>query len=168
MAIKINNLNTISELYKQKEFYFNDLHLDFQKSGTYSTVLHKKLEDSDIEMDYDEAAIRNSLRNLFNTRPGQRFLFPKYGLDLSVYVFEPITELIGRRIGEAIVRAVDTFEPRVKLLNCNVIAKPDEHEYDITAVIEIPIFNSIASINSTLDIRKQSFIFVENSTTTKV
>ncbi len=163
MAIKLSNLDQISKQYTQKDYYFKDLHLDVSKSGTYSTVLQKKIEGNDVQVDYDESAIKNSLRNLFNTKPGQRFLFPRYGLDLYQYVFEPVSENIGRSIGEKIVQSIKNFEPRVQLRACNVIAKPDDNEYDITVVVEIPILNTTASINSTLDVKSQSFIFVETS-----
>lgn len=163
MAIKISNLDQISDQFKQKDFYFKDLHFDIEGDGPYSAILHKKTVGNDIKVDYDESAIRNSLRNLFNTRPGQRFLFPTYGLDLSMYVFEPVTESLGKVIGNKIATCIKTFEPRVKLQQCNVVAKPDDNEYDITVIVEIPIFTSVASINTILDPRSQSFVFVENS-----
>lgn len=163
MAIKIPNLDQISAQYSQKDYYYKDLHLDITKSGNYSTVLQKKIEGNDVEVDYDESAIKNSLRNLFNTKPGQRFLFPRYGLDLYQYLFESVNESVGRSIGERIVQSIRDFEPRVTLKNCTVVAKPDDNEYDITIIVEIPILNTTASINSTLDIKTQSFIFAETS-----
>ena len=45
----------------------------------------------------------------------------------------------------------------------NIKAKPDDNEYDITIVVEFPVFNTIVSLNSTLDTRTQSFIFAETS-----
>lgn len=100
---------------------------------------------------------------MFNTRPGQRFLFPKYGLDLYQYLFEPISESIGQSIGERIVRAVELYEPRIKIRNCYVKCLSEDNQYDITLIVEFPTFNTTASINTTLDIQNQSFIFVETS-----
>jgi hypothetical protein len=48
-------------------------------------------------------------------------------------------------------------------VECNIIAKPDDNEYDITIVVKIPILNSVASINTLLDVKNQSFIFLETS-----
>lgn len=163
MAIKISNLQQISDQYKQKDYYYKDLHLDFEKSGEFSTALNRKIEGNDVKVDYDESAIRNSLKNLFNTKPGQRFLFPLYGLDLNQYLFEAVTEFNGQIIGEKIVRSIENFEPRVKLRQCNVVAMPDDNQYDITIILEIPILNTVASINTALDIKNQSFTFVETS-----
>ena len=163
MAIKISNLEQISQRYAQQAYAYKDLHLDFEKSGEYNTALQQKIDGNDIKVDYDESAILNSLKNLINTRPGQRFLFPLYGLDLNQYLFEAVTEDNGQIIGERIVASIDNFEPRVKLRQCNVISMPDDNQYDITIVVDIPIFNVSSSINTTLDTKTQTFIFIETS-----
>lgn len=163
MAIKITNLQQIVDTYKTKDFVYKDLHLDFTKSGNYSEFQQAKIDQNDIAVDYDESAIRNSLKNLLNTKPGQRFLFPTYGLDLHQFVFEPITQPNAQLIGEKIVKAIEIFEPRVYLKECTVDLYPNDNQYEITLVIQYPVFNTIASLNSKLDIRSQSFVFVENS-----
>jgi phage baseplate assembly protein W len=163
MAIKISNLQQLSDAYEIKKSVYSDLHLDFRKNGIYSEEIKQRINGNDVAVDYDESAIRNSLKNLFNTRPGQRFLFPKYGLDLYQYLFEPISESIGQSIGERIVRAVELYEPRIKIRNCYVKCLSEDNQYDITLIVEFPTFNTTASINTTLDIQNQSFIFVETS-----
>ena len=163
MAIKISNLQQISDQYKQKAYYYKDLHLDFEKSGEFNTTLNRKIEGNDLKVDFDETAIRNSLKNLFNTKPGQRFLFPLYGLDLHQYLFEAVSEFNGQLIGEKIVTSIENFEPRVSVVECNVVAMPDDNQYDITIIVSIPIFNSVASINTILDTKNQSFVFIETS-----
>lgn len=163
MAIKISNLEQISQRYAQQAYAYKDLHLDFEKSGEYNTALQQKIDGNDIKVDYDESAVLNSLKNLLNTRPGQRFLFPLYGLDLNQYLFEAVTEDNGLIIGERIVAGIDNFEPRVNLRQCDVIAMPDDNQYDITIIVDIPIFNTSSSINTTLDTKTQTFIFVETS-----
>ena len=163
MAIKIANLEQIADQFKQKQFAFKDLHLDFGKTSIYNPVLRTRIDGNDVNVDFDESAIRNSLKNLFNTRPGQRFLFPLYGLDLYQYLFETVSQENGQLIGEKIVASVENFEPRVRVQNCNVVAKPDDNEYEITLIVSIPIFNTVASINTILDTKNQTFIFVETS-----
>lgn len=163
MAIKLTNLQQISEQYRQQEYYYKDLHLDFTKSGEFSTSLNKKIDGNDVQVDYDDEAIKNSLRNLFNTRPGQRFLFPLYGLDLYQYLFEAVSEDNGRIIGESIVSAIEKFEPRVTVLKCQVIAVPDELQYEITIIVGIPILNTTTSINTSLDTKSKTFIFAQTS-----
>ena len=142
MAIKISNLEAISKQYELKTHVFKDLHLDFGKSFEFNTSLNKRIEGNDIRVDFDEVAIRNSLKNLFNTKPGQRFLFPLYGLDLNQFLFEAVSEENGQLIGEKIVTSIEKYEPRVRLQRCNVIAMPDDNQYDITIILTIPILNT--------------------------
>lgn len=163
MAIKINNLEQIADQYKQREYLFKDLYLDFEKESVYDTSIRRRVEGNDVRVSFDESAIKNSLKNLFNTKPGQRFLFPLYGLDLNQFLFESISQENGQMIGEKIVRSIENFEPRITLKQCNVVALPDDNTYDITIIIEIPVFNTTTSLNMTLDVRTQSFIFVETS-----
>ena len=79
MAIKIKSLETIANTYTEQQFIYSDLALDLAidqkvtpgyKPGT--------VPKNDIKASKDYNAIRNSLTNLFNTLPGQRFLFPDY------------------------------------------------------------------------------------------
>ena len=161
MAIKISNLQQISDQYTVSNFIYSDLRLDITKRSNFFAEQNSTIELPDIRLDYDESAIKNSLRNLFNTRPGQRILFPEYGLDLNHILFEPITDFNARLLGETIVTAVKLYEPRVRVLNCNVNTYPNDLSYEVTLVVEFPVFNTIQTINSTLDTRAQSFIFID-------
>ena len=166
MAIILTNLNKISNAINASDKrIFRDLHLDFQKSKTYNTLLSQNVYTNDVEADYNEAAIRNSIINLFSTKPGQRFLFPRYGMSLEKYLFEPITPENAETIGEAINRAVEQYEPRTSIVKCIVIPKPDDNEYDITLILTIPVFNSTTSLNTVLDIKAQTFKFFESPKT---
>ena len=165
MAIKIANLEKISQRLVKKDYLFKDLHLDFTAAGNFDSALQRKITGNDIKVSYDESAIRNSLKNLFNTKPGQRFLFPRYGLDLNQFLFEAITADNAKIIGEAIVTAIEKYEPRVRVASVDIIPMYDDNQYDITLIISMPAFNTTASINSILDTKTQTFIFVETSRT---
>lgn len=163
MAIKITNLEKITKV-TNRPYIFKDLHLDLKKKGEYSALLQRNVDGNDLLVDYDEDCIRTSLLNLFNTKPGQRFLFPKYGLPLYQFLFEMITDENAQIIGEAIVSAVNRFEPRVVVKQCKVTPKPDDNEYNIFLFLHVPLFSTTLSINSSLDTKSQSFTFLEKST----
>jgi phage baseplate assembly protein W len=165
VAIKIQNLKNIADQFAVKQYVFKDLHLDFAKEYNYDQSSHTKISTNDLQVDYDLKAITNSLKNLFNTRPGQRFLFPKYGLDLNQFLFEPITRVNAQAIGESIVRSVDEFEPRVQITNCKVTPVPDDNEYFIQLSMEFPIFNTQFTLDGTLNTTAQTFIVADTSRT---
>lgn len=161
VAIKISNLQQISDQYAIKNFVYSDLHLDLTKKGKYNPEINSLIETPDLILDYDERAIKNSLRNLFNTRPSQRILFPEYGLDLYQLLFEPISETNARVLGERLVNAITLYEPRVRVKRCDVNPYPDDQLYDITLILEFPLFNTIETLNSTLDIKQRGFVFID-------
>ncbi len=164
MAIKISSLEQIAQQYtSNKPSVYTDLHLDFATSDIYNPSLGYAIKGNDLKADYDENAIKNSLKNLFNTKPGQRFLFPLYGLDLNQFLFEAITPINAQLIGEKIASSIDKFEPRVSVVNINVVADPENNLYDITIIVEIPIFNTITTLNTTLDAKTQSFVYIDTS-----
>jgi uncharacterized protein len=163
VAITITNLKKISDQYAIDNFVYSDLHLDLSTKGNFVPELNNNIDQVDLKVDYDKSAIINSLKNLFNTKPGQRILFPEYGLDLHKYLFEAITETNAQALGEKITRGVRQYEPRVILKQCNIELFPEDQQYEITLIVEFPIFNTIQTLNSTLDAKSQSFIFAESS-----
>ncbi len=125
MAIKLKNLQQLSNDLNKNGFVYNDLNLKLNKFN------------NDLVFDYDRSAIKNSLKNLFNTLPGQRFLFPKYGCNLERYLFEPINEATAYLIGQDISMSIAEYEPRVEVKKCKVVAVPEDNLYDITLELNI-------------------------------
>ena len=121
------------------------------------------INTSDIKVSYDYQAIANSLTNLFNTTPGQRFLFPDYGLDLKQFLFSPVTEFTARSIGSALLRGITKYEPRVNVININVEAIPDANQYNITLILGFPTLNTKQTVNYKLDLKNQTFIQLPNT-----
>jgi len=122
-----------------KNYTYSDLHLDFTNPIS-----------KDLKADFDVAAVKNSLNNLFNTIPGQNLLNPAYGLNLVRFLFEPLNEVNGRLIGNAIVEGITTFEPRVIIRTVDIEVNQDEQTYYITLNILIPILDAEIEIPGTL------------------
>jgi phage baseplate assembly protein W len=157
MAVKIDILETLSKQYIDKKYTYKDLTLDIAKADLYEPGYKTPVPGSDIKASFDENAIANSLINLFNTLPGQRFLFPDYGLNVNQYLFLPITRSIGQAIGEQMLNTINTYEPRVSVENINVTADPDNNRYLITISILIPSLNKVTIFNSELNTESRSF-----------
>lgn len=165
MALKISNLEQIADKFARKQYVFNDLHLDFSTNANFNSFEQQTVKGNDIAIDYDLAAIYNSLRNIFYTKPGQRFLFPSYGLDLNQFLFEPITPINATSIGERIVRSIDLFEKRVEVLECNVATNEEDNTYEITIHIKVPLYDTEATMTALLDKKTQSVFVLETSRT---
>jgi phage baseplate assembly protein W len=160
VAIKINNLEEISNKLARNTYLYKDIHLDIEKEYTIvypKYVVHYK---SDIIMDTDIEAINNSIKNLLTTIPGQRFLFPKYGLNLATYLFEPITPERARILGDEIVTCINTFEPRIRINLCQVEFDADNYTYDIKLSVEYKDFNKLETLGVTLNQTAKTINFI--------
>ena len=160
MAIKIKNLEQIASEYTSKQYVYKDLSLDLTTTKISTPGFKLPTPGGDIKASFDLAAIGNSLVNLFNTLPGQRFLFPEYGLDFRQFLFSPITVGNGELIGRKIYNGVKTYESRVNPLQVKIQADDENNQYNITVILEIPILNISTEMDFILDIKKQSFIQV--------
>lgn len=131
-------------LDSNSNFLFSDLHFDIeeQKIFTKSGEAANKTK-SDIKVDYDIYAIKNSIKNLFTTKKGQRPLYPEWGIDLEAFLFEPLSENVAYKIGRTIQEGI-LQEPRVSLLNLNINLNYEKSSY----VIELQIFIPSLSINT--------------------
>lgn len=158
MAIKIKPLEQISKNYTTQGYLYKDLSLDITQTKIESPGFRLPVPGTDIKADFDLDAIKNSLQNLFNTKPGQRFLFPDYGLDLNQFLFQPITRSNGNIIGTKIFTTINKYETRVKVRQVNVILEPDNNQYIINILIDIPLLKIETTIEANFDLRKQSFI----------
>ena len=163
MAIKLQQFEQIAKRYTEQTYLYKDLALDFQRDFYNAPVFPESVISNDIKSSFDISAIKNSLTNLFNTRPGQRFLFPEYGLDLYQFIFQPITKITGEQIGNLILSKIQQYERRVRPVRINVQGDVDQNTYNIEIIIEVPAFNTEASIVYDLDIRKQAFVSLPTS-----
>ncbi|ACM22086.1 phage baseplate outer wedge protein (acidic lysozyme), putative [Geotalea daltonii FRC-32] len=70
-----------------------------------------------INMSSEEKDIEESLRILLGTTAGERFLNPKYGLDMRQLLFEPMSETMKTYIADGIRIGILIYEARINLLS---------------------------------------------------
>ena len=152
MAIKLDIFKQRKNTDNYRNFSYADIHLDVQfnsRLSTKPTGVSKNAQD--FKLDYDTEAIYNSIRNVFNTKKGQKILNPNFGLDLEQYLFDTISKENGDIIGTTILEELALYEPRIKVTGVDVLARPDWNEYVIDISITIPSLNNqVESVNGTL------------------
>ena len=85
----------------------------------------------------DSSAIARSIRNIVFTSPGEKFFNPDFGSRISESLFENVDEVSALSIEDEIKSSIINFEPRVNLLNTNVVPNPDDNEMNVTIEYEI-------------------------------
>jgi phage baseplate assembly protein W len=91
-----------------------------------------------VVMTADEADIQSSLQILFGTAPGERFLVPKYGLDMHELMFEPMSTTMRALLTDRVRTAILIYEPRIKLINLR-IDSPDPNEGTLQILLEYEV-----------------------------
>ena len=85
----------------------------------------------------DTSAIARSIRNIVFTSPGEKFFQPDFGSRISESLFENVDTVSALAIEDEIRSSIINFEPRVNLLNANVVPNPDDNEMNVTIEYEI-------------------------------
>ena len=87
--------------------------------------------------------IRESLRILFSTHPGERTMLPAYGCPLRPRVFDPMDTSFLAEIRDVIERAVLFFEPRITLDHIEI-----NIEDPLGGILRIHLFYTIRTTNT--------------------
>lgn len=122
----------------QKPYVYADLHLDLQEKYTINDPMNQRPDINDFRLDYDLDAIKNSIRTLFLTSPGEKILDPLYGLDLRQFVFEPVLASRSFDLQRIIKAEINRYEPRVNVVAVDVIPVFDDNAYQINISIDVP------------------------------
>lgn len=119
---------------------YSDLHLDLTMNSS-GNIQSKQFISNDIKVDINENAIKNSIKNCIYTKKGEKVLDPDFGMNLEVYLFEPLSESIGDSIGRKILSELSQQEPRINILRITVNVNYDNNSYGIMVFYEIPKIN---------------------------
>jgi phage baseplate assembly protein W len=78
------------------------------------------VEQGSVVMTSDEQDIEASLRILFGTELGERFLEPTYGLDMRAALFEPMSTTMRTLLTERVTRQLLIYEPRIVVMDLTI------------------------------------------------
>ena len=85
----------------------------------------------------DQSAIARSIRNIVYTLPGEKFFDSDFGSEVSATLFENLDDVSAITIRDEIEYSINTYEPRVKLLNVDSMANYDNNEYNVIITYQI-------------------------------
>lgn len=107
-----------------QELVYSDLKTNFE--------VHPNKKD--VTRNFNEDAVKTSIRNIILTIRGERLMNPLYGSDINSMLFENMTPATEEMLKEHVVTAITNFEPRAKLLGVTVSALYDLNAYAVSIV----------------------------------
>jgi uncharacterized protein len=86
------------------------------------------LPDERGELHYPDldASVRQMIRVILATRPGEQLMRPEFGAGLESFLHEPNTILTRRRIRDLVAASIERWEPRVLLDRVDVSEVDDQ------------------------------------------
>ena len=120
---------------------FSDLDLNFTAHPVTGDVTRR----------YDDAAIKQSVKNLVLTQNYERPFHSEIGSQLRGLLFEPATPVTAMMIEKTIQQTILNFEPRVNLLGVTAQFSPDNNSVYVTVEYRIVNTTTPQTVNLTLE-----------------
>ncbi len=105
-----------------RELLYSDFDLSFIK--------HPNTKDVTILKDID--AVKQSVKNLILTAQGERPFQPLLGSNVRRLLFEPVDDFTAFDIKEEVQTTLSNFEPRIKILNIDVVSDSDNNRFRLS------------------------------------
>ena len=106
---------------------YKDINITFKKHPVTNDIVISK----------DASAIKQSIVNLLLTNKGERLMNPTYGSDIRSYLFEPMDYGTANQIKNNIRDTIETFEPRIRVLQISATPNFDDNGFDITMTYNV-------------------------------
>ena len=101
---------------------YSDIDLNFSRNPVTNDV--SILQDAD--------SIKAAVKNLILTDAGERPFNPTLGSSIRGLLFEPASPIIASELEARIRNVLRNFEPRIQLLQVDVVTIFDRNEFEVT------------------------------------
>ena len=106
---------------------FKDLSMSFKYNPLSGDLIALK----------NENAIARAVRNIVLTTPGEKLFDPDFGSSVSEILFENVDEITAVSIQDEIRNCLNNYEPRVDLIDVDVVPNFDENQFDVKITYKI-------------------------------
>ena len=122
---------------------------DLQKSRSFNDIgmaFGKNPFTDDVSIVKDDNSIKQAIRNLVMTTPGEKPFQPNIGCGVYSLLFEPLDAFSADAIKSEIINTINQYERRVQLRNVNCIPFKGNNKISVTVqyqVVGIPIVEEV-------------------------
>ena len=100
----------------------------------------------DVAVVKNDNAVKQAVKNLIMTTPGEKPFQPLVGSNVSQLLFEPMDDFTGDAVKQEVINTINRFEPRVRLRTCHVLPDYDRNTFNVTItyqIVGIPVVETI-------------------------
>lgn len=122
---------------------------DFTKSRNFKDISLSFLKNpftKDISPVANAEAIKQSVKNIVLTAPGEKLFQPRFGSKVYKLLFEPLDPFIIDTIQSEILNTINNHEKRVTVTSLKCIPDYDNNSLDVSLeyqIIGIPVTESV-------------------------
>ena len=122
---------------------------DLKKSQAFkdiSMAFSKNAFTLDVGVVKNHNAIKQAIKNVILTVPGEKPFNPTVGCRVREMLFEPLDAFVADAIQDEIINTINQYEPRVELSDVAVRPFPDGNKLSVTIqyrIVGIPIVETI-------------------------
>lgn len=122
------------------------------RNRTYSDLdlTFTKKPSGDVYKKTDAAAVKQAVKNLLLTTPGEKPFNPYFGGGLNDLLFELANDETNFLLTEYITAAIENFEPRAKLLSIVPNVTPDNNTARVKVEFQIVNTSEIVTLETTV------------------
>lgn len=125
---------------------------DFKRSRSFTDLLismSKNPFTDDVSVVKNDNCIKQSIRNLVLTTPGEKPFQPDIGSRVNDLLFEPLDAFTADTIKDEIINTINRYEPRVQLTTVKVTPIFEGNKLNITVeyrIVGLPIIETISFV----------------------
>jgi len=141
------NQQTIFDKFSAQRPTSRNVYSDFMINLNFHPNTNTLMVNKDIQ------AVNRAMKNLLLTNKYERLFNPTLGSNIRSILFENMSPFIEDDLREMIKETIENYEPRISILEVEVVAKPDSNGFDIT--IQYVMKNIAAPISITIPIFRE-------------
>lgn len=131
------------------KYIYQDFNVMSMETLYTNNIAAQKVK-TDLNVSYDISAVKNSINNIFSTKKNEKILSPEFGLRIEDYLFEQVTDTTATAISNEINTAITQYEPRVQIVELQVIPYPDQYLYVINLTLRVPTLKQTITLQGSI------------------
>ena len=121
-----------------------------QKSYSDIDLLFDKKPSGDIYKKQEAAAVKQAVKNIVSTNRFEKPFNMTFGSNITGMLFELAHSQMDRSIEQDIRSTLHKYEPRAKIMDINIVSKPDAHTLQVRLTFRVMTTGEVIDLETTI------------------